>query len=191
MEQLGDRLRLAVDEAFKTHKKFIAAIGSGGLRGTSMQAVYDYFKNDREPSLEFIRAAADLLSVREAWLAFGQEPMRDSYDGDITKRVEDEVAELVADSAAVTGHFHAVLNRWVSGLVSAGQEVPPTEILGRAKELRDMVRNPWEELSHRGIGSSGADWYNYRIAMLHALMLALTDGYLRHQDRNRKRKEKR
>lgn len=84
METVGERLRFAMD-TWGTR----AGVERLGVRtfadlmrerfpnvpGTSRAMLQQYLSGAVEPPLAFLRAAADLLNVRPAWLGFGEAPM--------------------------------------------------------------------------------------------------------------------
>lgn len=74
MSTIGARLRRACQRrgwnATEFHQQMEGRL-SGGKSGTSYNAVLAYRNDLSEPSLEFIRQAADVLEVSAAWLAFG------------------------------------------------------------------------------------------------------------------------
>ena len=204
MEQLGDRLRSAVDKKFRTHKEFIEAIGKGGLRGTSMQAVYDYFKNDREPSLEFIRVAADLLSVRVEWLAFDEgeptqgeqdavaivdrlarDPGTELWERATTEQAQQETILLRLGSPAAEALFWQLLHRIVSAKARWGVKADKEAVVQIARGLQRRLMGDWGFFVRMiGPDDSGVvrhgSWHprefeNFRLAWMSAMLLALPD----------------
>lgn len=72
---LGDRLQEALTARGMSRRKFIARLSAAGAPGSSEPSVYRYLRNESEPSLAFIRAAAAELGASPAWLAFGDGPV--------------------------------------------------------------------------------------------------------------------
>ena len=164
-------------------RKFSLRMAGRGVTGASRPAVHRYLHATKpvEPPVAFLRAAAAELGVRVAWLVLGEKPMRESVplDPALTARVEDTWRWLLEGSGSdtVRGQLHALLNRRLSAAKARGASVEPDRIEAWAEEILGYVQEPWAQLS-RGIGSTDADWFNYRVAMLHALLLALPEGYL-------------
>lgn len=82
MDSVGERLRLAIEQQIGSVRKFRRELHDHApdLRGTARQTLYRYFKGESEPGPGIIKAAADLLGVREDWLARG--------DGEMTPEAE-------------------------------------------------------------------------------------------------------
>ena len=176
---VGVRLRAAVGR-WGSIRSFAKAVKDSPEGGRSSRMIHSYLKGTRDPPLSFIRDAAQLLRVREAWLAFGEYPISDvvvAVDDDLTPRVEEKWEWLIGDSVTVKGQLHALLNRRVAAARANGAAVDDTTIVEWADELGKLVTQPREQLT-RGIGSNDFDWYNYRVAMIHALMLVFSEGYL-------------
>lgn len=80
METIGDRLQKGLDahSDLGDVRAVYRALSAGetGYR-TTYSTVARYFSGDvKEPPLDFLKAAAPVLSVSPAWLAFGDGPMR-------------------------------------------------------------------------------------------------------------------
>jgi transcriptional regulator with XRE-family HTH domain len=75
METFGKRLRAEIGR-WGSIRKFSERLTDAGLsgRGASRAMVHKYLKDEGTPSLEFIRAAAVLLNVREEYLETGERP---------------------------------------------------------------------------------------------------------------------
>ena len=82
---LSERLTLAVEGwapdsgqrrgregAARTFQRAMGERLTGGRAGDSYRAVLNYMNGDSEPSLDWLRKAADVLAVRESWLTCGQ-----------------------------------------------------------------------------------------------------------------------
>ena len=202
MEQLGDRLRSAVNKKFKTHKEFITAIGKEGLRGTSMQAVYDYFKNDREPSLAFLRTAADLLSIRLDWLISGNgEPTEDEqnavaivrrltgsellWEPETTEQAQHETVLLRLGPPAAEALFWQLLHRIVSAKARWGAKADKEDVVRIARGLQRRLMGDWgffvemlgpdtdSVVRHRSWHPRESE--DFRLAWMGAMLLALPD----------------
>lgn len=70
----AERLRWAIDEQPREGRRrglrlFVKRME--GVQGASLSQVQAYLRGQTEPSLPFVQAAAHMLGVRAAWLAFG------------------------------------------------------------------------------------------------------------------------
>ena len=184
MTEIGERLGDAIKRS-GTVRAFSAAMSQWGVRGGSRRMIHSYLAGTSTPSLQFLEAAAAVLDVSEVWLVLGKEPMRSMVDEDLTATVEAEWEWIIVGSETIRAQLHALLNRRIVAAKSLGGEVDESRILEWAQDIRDRVKGPWDDWT-RGIGSTEADWYNYRVAMVHALMLALPDGYVSGSTRQRK-----
>src|SRR5690554_2618881 len=86
----GERLRKALALAGIGVREFQRRMEARGVKGSSYANLHRYLSGE-EPSLDFIRHAADVLGVRAAWLALD--------DGAPT--VEEEEARRRASAASV------------------------------------------------------------------------------------------
>ena len=58
--------------AARTFRRAMSQRLTGGRAGESYRAVLTYMNGESEPSLDWLRKAADVLAVRESWLTCGQ-----------------------------------------------------------------------------------------------------------------------
>ena len=95
--------------------------------------VHDYLAKTRDPPLRFIRDAARLLRVREAWLAFGEGPMRATaaveLRGDLKSKVESEWEWVITGSEPVRDQLHALLDRRIAAIRARGGEVIQSAVM--------------------------------------------------------------
>ncbi len=75
MDTLVERLEGAMEHAGTHVKRLCVALGRRGTRGSSYPNVTAYLRGVREPSLAWVRDAADELGVRAEWLGFGHGAM--------------------------------------------------------------------------------------------------------------------
>lgn len=77
MSTVGDRLRQAIDQKVGSIRYFEKKLKrhAPNLRGTSRQTIYRYLDAESDPPPGFIRAAAEVMSIRDEWLASGQGAM--------------------------------------------------------------------------------------------------------------------
>lgn len=67
---LGDRLAEALQHSGMTRRDLIDA--TRPIEGSSYPSLRSYIREETEPSLRFLRRAATVLGVREAWLITGE-----------------------------------------------------------------------------------------------------------------------
>ena len=77
---IGRRLKRALDNLEKTQNWLSVRLRDHGIRGSGYASVRTYVRGEVRPGLEFIRAAADALGVREAWLERGEGDMTSSAE---------------------------------------------------------------------------------------------------------------
>ena len=71
---VADRLQQAVRDRFPDVLAFQRAMQKKGVTGSSQGSVYAYIGGASVPSLEFLKAAAEILNVRPEWLMLGSGP---------------------------------------------------------------------------------------------------------------------
>lgn len=69
-DTIGKRLRWAIERRTSI-RKFQQTMERGGLRGSTGTAINRYLQDGTEPSIEWLRAAAEELDVSLVWLALG------------------------------------------------------------------------------------------------------------------------
>jgi len=104
----SNRLDEALAIAGKTIRGFHGEISQGDVPGSSYPVIHRYLRGKTTPPIEFIDAAAGLLGVRRAWLAFGE--------GEPT---EVEEATRGAGADATASDYAAVLEEAIT------EEFPP------------------------------------------------------------------
>lgn len=74
----GSRLRYAINQSEYSIRGFQEEISGAVDGGITYPTINSYLKDDTEPRRDFVEAAAKILGVRSAWLAFGDgEPTED------------------------------------------------------------------------------------------------------------------
>jgi hypothetical protein len=73
MQDIRGRLEEALQRSGLSILQLQVRLRERGVTGASYGSIYAYFKGsvDKGPPLEFLRAAADILGVREEWLILG------------------------------------------------------------------------------------------------------------------------
>lgn len=105
----GERLRLAIEQqpaegkrrGLRLFKKRIAE-HAPDVPGTSLRAIQGYLRGDAEPTPAFIAAAAQLLGVRAAWLAWDHGAPTEEAE---SARRDTPAQELQRITAAVDAAF--------------------------------------------------------------------------------------
>lgn len=70
---LGARLKKAIEDAGLTIREFHRQMEARGVSGSSYPNIHRYLADRGEPTLAFLRGAAEFLDVRLAWLVTGEE----------------------------------------------------------------------------------------------------------------------
>lgn len=76
MSDVASRLETRLREWDGTKTELSARLNEAGVRGYTRKTINDYLSGHSKPSVEWVRAAASILGVRESWLAFGEGPKR-------------------------------------------------------------------------------------------------------------------
>ena len=74
--RVGDRMSTALQRRGWDARRFHGEMRprlNGGKSGSAYNTILAYLNNQSEPSLEFLRQAADVLGVRQEWLIVGVE----------------------------------------------------------------------------------------------------------------------
>jgi transcriptional regulator with XRE-family HTH domain len=88
---LGERLRRAVEEVARISvREFQRQMEALGVKGSSYPNIHRYLSDRSEPSLEFLRSAAEKLGVRYEWLTVDDgEP---TEEAETRRRLRDGIA---------------------------------------------------------------------------------------------------
>lgn len=99
----GERLAIEISRRFKSRARFEAALSKRNVRGTTRNTLRRYLRDEAEPSTAWIREAAQLLGVREEWLASGSGARTDAEEAARNVRPTEPLIEWVTQrlSAAV------------------------------------------------------------------------------------------
>jgi transcriptional regulator with XRE-family HTH domain len=94
---ISDRLKQLLAERKWSTRRFQEEVrdrAGEGTRGVSYASVWEYVEGRTDPPLSFLRVAAEVLGVREAWLASGEGPQTDKHAAEV------HVASLVGAEVA-------------------------------------------------------------------------------------------
>lgn len=191
---VASRLREAIkDSKFGSIRQFQKAIHPVAqereVRGSSYSMVHQYLQGEATPPLEFVEIAGEVLSVRPAWLAFGEGRRTEVEEviagGDTQEEFEDLVVDFVAErapylyragSTLVVEVFRLTLNRLLVSCAGS-QVVTEEEVLRAAEGLAIMVQTPAIQLIGADDDQQADRGFleDYFIAALHAVMLAIPD----------------
>jgi hypothetical protein len=121
---------------------------SGGKAGTSYRAVVGYLKGESEPSLHWVREAADLLDVRVPWLLEGEPPARLAGAAITVDEGDDRISALLTSLPWVHGlsadsrqRLQEELNRLASDLEDAVESYAADNLLDSEDEGEKLVRD--------------------------------------------------
>lgn len=68
---IGKRLRMTLEQCEMSVREFQRQMEERSVRGSSYPTIHRYLTDKSEPSMAFLKSAAELLGVREIWLAQG------------------------------------------------------------------------------------------------------------------------
>lgn len=92
---ISERLKELLEERKWSTRAFQEEVkrrAGEGTRGVSYASVWEYVEGRTDPPLSFLRVAAEVLDVREAWLTTGDGPRTDDHA--VEKHVAGMVGEL-------------------------------------------------------------------------------------------------
>jgi transcriptional regulator with XRE-family HTH domain len=125
--ELADRLRDAIERKGLSIRGFHRAMAAMEVSGSSYPVIHRYLSGTATPPLEFISAAADLLRVREAWLAFEigprtelDEALEDPEGSEIADRIDAQFSSAFPKGSHLSEAANAMINRV---LIRAFQDV--------------------------------------------------------------------
>ncbi len=171
---VSTRLRRALGHADMTIRRLQMAIPES-VKGHSYASVHSYVKRDVDPPLEFLRAAAKVLDVRESWLVSGQGEMteteeraREGWSPELQAKITEELKFFTEGPEVVQSMFWEVVRRWAAHAARHRGDLGDEEILAVVRQLNTWAFGP-PELGLM-IPMSEQRLTEYRIALLGALM---------------------
>ena len=142
---IGKRLRTALEECGMSVREFHRQMEGRSVRGSSYPTIHRYLADKSEPSMAFLKSAAELLEVRESWLAQG--------DGART-----EAEEMMSGSIRPESPAHGVIRQTIDALpetkslpdhlkgdfvIAWARRAGVTEIhKGKLEDLKTMTPDP-------------------------------------------------
>ena len=126
--EFAARLRAAIDAAGLTARRFALLMDESGVTGSGYSTVYRYLKGEAEPPRDFLSAAAELLKVRAAWLAFGdgemlQVPLVWDAAGDVVRAtIEQRLAPMLLSAGARYGMTVGAVETLALELIDARED---------------------------------------------------------------------
>lgn len=192
------RLKQALREQGKSVRWLQRTLADQKVRGSSYRSVYNYLQGQTPPPVGFLRATADALKVRAAWLITGDgapteaavriETLIEPWEemGTATGKRLQKARELLLKSIprfeglprVVRAAFEDALVRYVEG----GQtgNVTDQQLAKFAARLWELLRRPFRVRGfRRDLDPEKQSQYrnpaftDYAVAMLHALTLAM------------------
>ena len=191
MSEIPERLRWALDEhAGISIREFQRRMDGRGVRGSSYASVHGYLNGESAPSVDFLREAAEVLGVRDAWLVLGRgeptarEGARPGPDrrGDpgpaarLRARILERHPMLSTLRKGDRDLFFEVLTRYALTAPDVeGSGEGEAEILGLAGDLAFLLELPagsgaW---GFRAPEEDRERFHHFAVAMLHALSLLM------------------
>ncbi|MBI4539485.1 MAG: helix-turn-helix transcriptional regulator [Gemmatimonadetes bacterium] len=184
------RLREAIDLRGVSVRAFHREMTGRRVAGSSYPTIHRYLSGRTSPSLEFLREAAQVLGVREAWLAAGEggpteteEAMRSAQSrllGDDWEASFKEARGKLPHMSALQPHVQAAFldtwgryERFRRPLLFVGT-FPPELLSARLGEaMLDQIMAPFEQWGvHAIVGSH--EFNDYVMAALQAINLAMS-----------------
>ena len=94
-ETFGSRLRQAIENSDFSFRGFQREVSERVPGGITYPTINSYLKDGTEPRRDFVEAAAEILGVRSAWLAFGEG--QPTAEGEVLARGHDRPAGLLTE----------------------------------------------------------------------------------------------
>lgn len=136
----ADRLKDAIVRSpLKSIRKFHEAIAEKPVPGNSYPVIYRYLKGTAVPPVEFLEAAAEILGVKPAWLAFGTGPRDDEEER--VQRVQAEREEVERPSAFIEAYIEF---QQQAGITRHGQKDALQRFVDRLLDA-DFAEAPWSD----------------------------------------------
>lgn len=199
MATIGERLRIAIrrmpargrERGIRLFQKQMEE-RYPGVTGTSYPSIHSYLQNRTAPPLEFLAAAAELLGVREEWLANGEGEMTEErqrimkaapepVEEDIDDVLEEAFPGYKALPAIVQYTFADVLGRAaeaqmlnLASQLDGRRVLPNGYIRLMAAEFGKLLMLPTTHFGFGPMDTGSREFTDYALAMLHALSLAIT-----------------
>ena len=180
----GPRLLEELKEQGISVRDFHGRISKSGVRGSAYSSVWNYLQGRVEPASEFLREAGKILGLREAYLARGDLPktLKEERTKALQEREErlkergpgallvEEALASVDWGVGPRALFHDAWRRYVAGV--DGGDLPDEVLLQMGAVLLLFVDLPSKVWGFRH-DMSPPQSDDFRVAMLHALMLAM------------------
>lgn len=196
--ELHERLKSAVEKHPEySIRGFQKAMEQKDVTGTAYATVHSYLKGDTEPSVGFLRTAAELLGVREEWLILGkgepsavEEALRAQAFEDVVEQEGEEVPvriemcwSLANLPVAARQFFTQVVARYYEAAEDAERELVSEEaqtLVGElARDLDFLLRLPLDGQSWSLRSSSELsprELETYALTMLQALLVLIPNA---------------
>lgn len=107
---LAERLGAAIRSRFRTQQAFFDAMPTG-VEGTTYPSLRSYIRDGVTPSLPFLKAAAEVCGVREAWLISGLGSMTNEEKGPGTAAERRKEATVADQGTLIVPLGPKVLNK--------------------------------------------------------------------------------
>lgn len=151
---LGERLRYAVEQNGLSVRAFHREMDDKrGVYGSSYPNIHRYLADKADPSLEFLKQAADLLSVRYQWLAVGQgkptEAEQADAEADEAFQLENEIRAVLSEEE---GTRKGLLGRklWTDALSEALEDTLGTKV---PQVAQVVMAHHWRRLNLQAMES--------------------------------------
>lgn len=180
VEDLKRRLKEAIKDRGSI-RKFQREMEKTGVRGHSRQMIHAYLSGEREPSIAFLRKAAEVLGVREAWLMAGsgrKTPAASAFlagGRDRLGRTDEDSVGDEFDRRGLSPAVQALLNETAEQYGATAKEFEEIDeelaqrMVREISLLLSLPRHLWG--FHRFMDAETLN--EYTLAMLQALRIAL------------------
>ena len=177
----GERLRTELKSQDVSIRAFHFKLHEQKVRGSSYSSVRSYIDDTAKPPLEFIRAAAEFLNVREAYLESGEPPRTDAEaqvraigDASSPYQAIHEEGMITAFATQGVGNnlFFYIVERLVAAAPGEGPAPNRDDFRLLSRGLQAWIQAPWRTM-RRGRPASLEASADYHLAMMTALLRAV------------------
>jgi transcriptional regulator with XRE-family HTH domain len=143
MSETTDRLRQALERSPHSIRSFHRKMEETGVEGSSYAACHRYLHGKNTPSLEFLREAARVLDVSEAWLILGRgdpSPERSAAEEAQARARASDAVDILEELIEDAFPAYADLPAHVRGAVLATWERLRADLRHRVLEEQERGR---------------------------------------------------
>ena len=178
---ISARLRDKIDKLGWSTRRFQQEVAATApdTRGTSYASVYDHVEGKAKggPPVEFLEVAAQVLNVRPAWLAFGEEPESAVGEGVAVEVVRAESAFISRATGRVAEELMLqIVDRLIQAQPTSSPKLSETELATVTKALWVHLTVTLFAFTKGGDSGPGTPIGQFYILTLTAMLAAVPEA---------------